>query len=60
MAGKDLWLRVAKLSFVEGMNNNEIAEVLRKDNIIEATSNFSRVQDLIDEAGHGCCKETNG
>ena len=51
MAGKELLLRVAKLSFVEGMKNNEIGEVLRKDNIIEATSNFSGVQGWIEEAG---------
>jgi DNA-binding transcriptional regulator LsrR (DeoR family) len=58
VSGKDLLLRVAKLSFEERKNNTEIADILLQDKILESKSTAGHhVQELVEEAGRWLMQE---
>ena len=51
MHDRDLLLKVANLSFVEGRKNQDIAAILRPGKTITKNTNIHWVQELIEEAG---------
>jgi DNA-binding transcriptional regulator LsrR (DeoR family) len=58
MADKDLLLRVARLSFDEGLFNEDIAEIFVREKILKPSKKAARhVQELIEEAGHWLLEE---
>ena len=54
---KKQWLEVARMSFIDGKKNNEIARILRPDKPIGKKTNLTWVQNLINEAGNWLIQE---
>lgn len=58
MAGKNLMLRVGRMSFEEGMKNNEIAKLLLAEGVLKTKSTAERkVQELVEETGKWLLQE---